>query len=157
KEFRKTIPTGVRVIDTLTGGGLGKGEIGVILTPSGVGKSTLLTKIANTAYEEEKKVLQIIFEDTSDQIKRKHYTIWSGVPLSQIDDNLEVVTERVNDKVEELKKGNGKLVIKRFSQENTTMMDIRNWMVRYPGCPIPRRWCPQQTCRLLYAGRPRRG
>ncbi|MFW6247072.1 MAG: DnaB-like helicase C-terminal domain-containing protein [bacterium] len=131
KEFRKTIPTGVHVIDTLTGGGLGKGEIGVILTPSGVGKTTLLTKISNTAYDEGKKVLQIIFEDTPDQVKRKHYTIWSGVPLSKIDDNREIVGERVNEKITELEKNNGKLVIKRFSQENTTIRDIRNWIDRY--------------------------
>lgn len=131
KEFRKTIPTGIRVIDSLTGGGLGKGEIGVILSPSGVGKSTALTKIANTAYEEEKNVLQIIFEDTPDQIKRKHYTIWSGIPLSKIDSNLDTVKERVNNKITELKKGNGRLIIKRFSQEDTTMMDIRNWMIRH--------------------------
>jgi len=132
KEFRKTIPTGVDVIDALTGGGLGKGEIGVILTPSGVGKTTLLTKIANTAYEQEYNVAQIIFEDTKDQIKRKHYTIWSGIPLSKIDDEDEnvKVRERVHAKVATLK-GKGRLVIKRFSQEDTTMKDVRNWMLAY--------------------------
>ena len=130
KEFRQTIPTGVDVIDTLTGGGLGKGEIGVILTPSGVGKSTLLTKIANTAYEEEKNVAQIIFEDTQDQIKRKHYAIWSGIPLSKMDEEEEniLVRERVYKKVEGLI-GKGRLIIKRFSQENTNIKDIRNWML----------------------------
>ena len=130
KEFRETIPTGVEVIDALTGGGLGKGEIGIILAPTGTGKSTLLTKIANTAYELGKNVLQIIFEDTEDQIKRKHYTIWSGVPLSKIDEDSENVKSLVYDKVKTIE-GKGKLVIKKFSQENTTMMDIRNWMVNY--------------------------
>jgi len=132
KEFRKTIPTGVEVIDSLTGGGLGKGEIGVILTPSGVGKTTLLTKIANTAYEHEYDVAQIIFEDTKDQIKRKHYTIWSNIQLSKIDDEDEnkKVRERVHEKVQALK-GKGRLVIKRFSQEDTTMKDVRNWMLSY--------------------------
>lgn len=131
REFRQTIPTGVRVIDSLTGGGLGRAEVGIVLSPSGVGKSTLLTKIANTALEEEKKVLQIIFEDTADQIKRKHYTIWSGVPLSQIDDNRDLVITRVNEKIEKISKGSGKLIIKRFSQEDTTMIDIRNWIDRH--------------------------
>jgi hypothetical protein len=132
KEFRKTIPTGVEVIDALTGGGLGKGEIGVILTPSGVGKTTLLTKIANTAYEQEYNVAQVIFEDTKDQIKRKHYAIWSGIPLSKIDDDIEneKVKERVHAKVETLK-GKGRLVIKRFSQEDTTIKDVKNWMLSY--------------------------
>ena len=131
KEFRQTIPTGVSVIDALTGGGLGKGEIGIILSPSGVGKTTLLTKIANTAYEEGKKVLQIIFEDTVEQVQRKHFTIWSEVPLSEIDDNNEYVSEISRKKDRELRHDGGRLVIKKFSQEDTTMKDIRNWVLRY--------------------------
>ena len=131
KEFRQTIPTGVSVIDTLTGGGLGRSEIGLILTPSGVGKTTLLTKIANTGYELGKNVLQIIFEDTVEQIQRKHFTVWSGVKLSEIDDNNEIVIDRVKEKTIKLKKDGGHLVIKRFSQEDTTMRDIRNWIIRY--------------------------
>jgi replicative DNA helicase len=130
KEFRKTIPTGVEVIDALTGGGLGKGEIGVILTPSGVGKTTLLTKIANTAYEGGYNVAQVIFEDTQDQVKRKHYSIWSKTPLSKIDENLDYVTEISEKRAAELR-GNGRLLVKRFSQENTTIVDIRNWMTSY--------------------------
>ncbi|MFW6377073.1 MAG: DnaB-like helicase C-terminal domain-containing protein [bacterium] len=131
KEFRQTIPTGVQVIDTLTGGGLGKGEIGLILTPSGVGKTTLLTKISNTAYEHGKKVLQIVFEDTVPQVQRKHFAIWSDIGLSKMDEHNDIVTERVKRKGAEIKKDGGKLIIKRFSQEDTTMKDIRNWIIRY--------------------------
>jgi replicative DNA helicase len=94
--------------------------------------TTLLTKIANTAYELEKNVAQVIFEDTKDQIKRKHYAIWSGIPLSKMDDEEEniKVKKLVNEKVKKLQ-GKGRIVIKRFGQENTTMMDIRNWMLGY--------------------------
>ena len=132
KEFRETIPTGIGAIDSLTGDGLGKGEIGVILTPSGVGKTTALTIIANTAYECEKNVAQIIFEDTKDQIKRKHYTIWAKSALSRLneDDENERVTNIVNEKINQLE-GRGRLIIKRFSQEDTTMKDVRNWMLSY--------------------------
>ena len=132
KEFRETIPTGIGAIDALTGGGLGKGEIGVVLTPSGVGKTTILTVISNTAYELEKNVAQIIFEDTKDQVKRKHYTIWSKSALSKLneDDENERVTNVVLNKVKELE-GKGRLIIKRFSQEDTTIKDVRNWMISY--------------------------
>lgn len=129
-EFRQTIPTGVVALDALTGGGLGKGEIGLILSPSGVGKTTLLTKIANTARDLDYSVLQIIFEDTEDQIKRKHYSIWTKTALSAMDANRDAVLETVNGKIESMG-SNGKLVIKRFSQEDTTMRDIRTWVVGY--------------------------
>jgi replicative DNA helicase len=128
KEFRKTIPTGVGVIDTLTGGGLGKGEIGLILTPSGVGKTTLLTKIANTARAHDYNVCQIIFEDTEEQIKRKHVTIWTGIPLSELDERNDEALQKANDHIAHMNPG--KLKVKKFSQENTTMTDIKDWILR---------------------------
>ena len=48
-DYRHPIPMGIPGIDRLLKGGLAKGEIGVILAPTGVGKSTILTKIANHA------------------------------------------------------------------------------------------------------------
>ena len=129
KEFRQTIPTGVKAIDTLTGGGLGKGEIGLILTPTGVGKTTLLTKIANTAREHNYNVLQIVFEDTLEQIQRKHVTIWTGIPLSELDarneEALKLSLEHINGKL-----GPGKLTLKKFSQEDTTMRDVKDFIIR---------------------------
>ena len=50
EDFRHPIPTGISGIDDLTDGGLSRGELGVVLAPYGVGKTTILTKIANTAY-----------------------------------------------------------------------------------------------------------
>jgi len=129
KEFRQTIPTGIYAIDAVTGNGLGRGEIGLILAPSGVGKTTVLTRIANTAYCEGKNVLQIIFEDTEDQVKRKHYAIWSKIALEDMDDNAEEVASRVRSRVEKI--DGGRLVIKKFSQENTTLPDIKMWIERY--------------------------
>lgn len=130
KDFRETIPTGIEVIDAVTGGGLGKSEFGLILTPSGVGKTTILTKIANTAYELEKNVAQIIFEDTVDQVKRKHYVIWSKSALTKLDDDDENarVTKVVYNKINETQ-GKGNLVIKRFTE--ATIVDVRNWMLSY--------------------------
>ncbi|MFA5207161.1 MAG: LAGLIDADG family homing endonuclease [Candidatus Paceibacterota bacterium] len=92
--------------------------------------TTLLTKIANTAYDECKNVCQIIFEDTKEQIQRKHFTIWSNIALSKTDENCELVKQLTYKKASEMV-GKGNLIIKRFSQENTTMMDIRSWMLRH--------------------------
>lgn len=130
KDYRKPIPTGIKAIDQLMGGGLGKGEMGIILAPSGVGKSTVLTKIANTAYEVGENVLQIIFEDTKKAIKRKHYAIWSDIKLSEIDANTSTVKQRVSDYVKNKKTG-GKLIIKRFPQDDTTLIDIKRFIDRY--------------------------
>ena len=63
EDFRHPVPTGISGIDELTDGGLSRGELGVVLAPYGVGKTTILTKIANTAYNVGLNVLQIVFED----------------------------------------------------------------------------------------------
>ena len=63
EDFRSPIPTGLTGIDNLMGGGLSKGELGVILAAFGVGKTTLMTRMANSAYLEGKNVVQIFFED----------------------------------------------------------------------------------------------
>jgi replicative DNA helicase len=130
KEFREPTPTGIYAIDQVTGNGLGKGEVGIVLSPSGVGKSTTLTKIANTAVDEGKNVLQIIFEDTEDQIRRKHFTIWSKISLDEIDNNTELVKKRIHDHFNTGEK-RGDLLIKKFNDDGTTILDVRRWIDRY--------------------------
>jgi replicative DNA helicase len=79
EDYRHPIPMGITGIDRLLKGGLAKGEIGVILAPTGVGKTTILTKIANTAFNLGYNVLQIFFEDNPKIVQRKHFTIWTGI------------------------------------------------------------------------------
>lgn len=129
KEFRRPIPTGVKAIDLAMGGGLGREELGIILASFGAGKSTLLTKIANTAFDLEKNVLQIIFEDKVDEIRRKHYAIWSKIPLSEFDDRCEEVRERITSYKN--KPNAGKLIIKKLPQEDITIPYIKNWILNY--------------------------
>lgn len=129
KGHREPIPTSIKIIDELMGGGLGKGEIGIILAASGVGKSTILTKIANSGFEEGKNVLQIIFEDKVEDIMRKHFTIWSGVPLDEIDDNPKYIKEIVDNKLNDPSRPY--LTIKRFNQENTTIKDVQKFIEKY--------------------------
>lgn len=95
KDFRLPIPTGIIGLDRLLKGGLGHGELGVILAPTGVGKTTLITKFANTAYNHGFNVLQIFFEDNIANIKRKHYTIWSDVTPDEQPERKEEVKEKV--------------------------------------------------------------
>lgn len=125
KDFRHPIPTGISGIDELTDGGLSRGELGVILAPYGVGKTTILTKIANSAYNEGYNVLQIVFEDMPDVIKRKHLACWSGIDLNELADrktevlgkHKEVTSNRTND-----------LRIRKFSSEGVTMQTIKSFV-----------------------------
>jgi len=122
-DFRHPIPMGVPGLDRLLKGGLAKGEIGVILAPTGVGKTTILTKIANSAFNLGYNVLQIFFEDNPKIIQRKHFTIWTGIEP----DKLALEKESVMEKVEEIKNTMpNKLILKKLPSDTVTMNEIKN-------------------------------
>jgi nucleoside-triphosphatase THEP1 len=125
EDFRHPVPTGISGIDELTDGGLSRGELGVILAPYGVGKTTILTKISNTAYNMGYNVLQIVFEDIPDVIKRKHASCWSGIELNALSENQ----EEVLSVIEERTKGKeNDLVIRKFSSEGVTVNHLKAYV-----------------------------
>jgi replicative DNA helicase len=125
EDFRHPIPTGISGIDELTDGGLSRGELGVVLAPYGVGKTTILTKIANTAYNAGYNVLQIVFEDIPDVIKRKHAACWSGIELNQLSDDKESVIEVIREKTDGREND---LIIRKFSSEGITVNHIKTYV-----------------------------
>lgn len=68
-EIRQPIPTGLELIDKY---GIAKGEIGVILAGTGVGKSVILTFMANNFMLGGYKVLHIVFEGNINTYHRLH-------------------------------------------------------------------------------------
>ena len=123
EDYRHPIPMGIPGIDRLLKGGLAKGEIGVILAPTGVGKSTFLTKISNHAYNLGYSVLQIFFEDNPKIIQRKHFTLWTKVHP----DELSIKKDEVMNKVKEIEgKMENKLLLQKLPSDTLTMLQIKN-------------------------------
>lgn len=67
---REVIPTGVKMIDE--NGGVGRGEIGIMLASTGVGKSVFLSYMANQLMLFGNKVLHIVFEGATNDYIRLH-------------------------------------------------------------------------------------
>lgn len=122
-DYRHPIPMGITGIDRLLKGGLAKGEIGVILAPTGVGKTTILTKIANTAFNHGYNVLQIFFEDNPKIIQRKHFTIWTGVEPDKLAEHREKVMDKISEIQDTMK---NKLILKKLASDTVTMNHIKN-------------------------------
>jgi len=122
-DYRHPIPIGIPGIDNLLKGGLAKGELGVILAPTGVGKTTVLSKIANHAFNLGYNVLQIFFEDNPKIIQRKHFTMWTGIAP----DELSFYKEEVMEKVREIRENTkNKLILKKYPSDTLTMSQIKN-------------------------------
>jgi replicative DNA helicase len=122
-DYRHPIPMGIPGIDRLLKGGLAKGEIGVVLAPTGVGKSTLLTKIANHAFNMGNNVLQIFFEDNSKIIQRKHFTLWTKIHPDELSEKKDEVMARVKEIEESMP---NKLIMKKLPSDTVTMSQIKN-------------------------------
>jgi len=123
QDFRHPLPTGIVGVDNLLKGGLGIGELGVVLAPTGTGKTTLLTKFANTAYNLGYNVVQIFFEDNPGNIKRKHYTIWSEIAPDQQPEFKDTVKEKVE---EAQTRSKGSLKLLKLASDNVTVSEIKN-------------------------------
>ena len=123
EDYRHPIPMGIPGIDRLLKGGLAKGEIGVVLAPTGVGKTTLMTKITNHAFNLGYNVLQLFFEDNPKIIQRKHLTLWTKIHP----DELTIKKDDVLKKVTEIKETmSNQLILKKLPSDTVTMLQIKN-------------------------------
>jgi replicative DNA helicase len=127
-DFRKPIRTGIEGLDEIMDGGLSKTELAIILAPFGVGKTTMMTKIANTAMLDGYKVLQLFFEDSTKVIQRKHLSCWSKFDLNSLSIHKEEVKEMAANMVANSKGSLGEIRLKRFSSDGTTIPIIRQYI-----------------------------
>ena len=114
---RKTVKTNWDVIDELIDGGLGPGELGVIVAPSGVGKTWVLCHIGAEAVRQGKNVLHYTLELTQNYVGQRYDTIFTGIPSAELRDNK----EHIKDKVDKLKGG---LMIKYYPPKGITANTI---------------------------------
>jgi hypothetical protein len=114
---RRTVKTNWDVIDELTDGGLGPGELGVIVAPSGVGKTWVLCHIGAEAVRQGKNVLHYTLELTQNYVGQRYDTIFTGIPSSDLKENK----DQIRDKVDRLKGG---LMIKYYPPKGITANTI---------------------------------
>lgn len=114
---RRTVKTNWDVIDDLTDGGLGPGELGVIVAPSGVGKTWVLCHIGAEAVRQGKHVLHYTLELTQNYVGQRYDTIFTGIPSSDLKENKDQIREKVN-------KLKGGLMIKYYPPKGITANTI---------------------------------
>jgi len=68
---REDFPSGVKELDALLGGGLGRGTSTMFMGPPGTGKSTLALRFAVSAAEHGEKSLCFIFDETTGTLQNR--------------------------------------------------------------------------------------
>jgi hypothetical protein len=92
---RNSVSTGWEVIDELMDGGLGPGELGVVMAPSGIGKSWFLSKIACSALQKGKNVLHYSLELSESYVGQRYTTILTGIQTSEHKERKDEIIRKI--------------------------------------------------------------
>jgi replicative DNA helicase len=116
---RNPISTGWEKINSLTKGGLGSGELGVVIAPTGAGKSMVLAHLGAQAIKDGKNVLHYTLELSEAVTGQRYDSCISTVPLSMLFNRKDEVLESIAD----LK---GSLLIKEYPTKTASTNTIRS-------------------------------
>ena len=106
------------VINELLDGGLGKGELGVMVAPAGIGKSWALMNVGADAVKKGKTVLHYTLELNEAYVGLRYDSVITGIA----NQNLKHYQDDIKEQLEKLK---GELIIKHYPTKSVSVMGIR--------------------------------
>jgi len=116
-QARDIVPTKWDSINDLMEGGLGKGELGVIVAPAGIGKSWTLQSLGAHSVQQGLTVVHYTLELNAQYVGLRYDCIVSGQPTG----NLQYYKEEVLSAIEKLK---GNLIIKYYPTRTASVNTI---------------------------------
>jgi replicative DNA helicase len=119
KKCRDPVSSGWPRIDEISKGGLGKGELGVVVAPTGAGKSMVLVHLGAQALKQGKNVLHYTLELSDTVVAGRYDAAITGVELN----NLAVFKEKIYDEIKEIE---GRLIIKEYPTRSASIQTVKN-------------------------------
>ena len=117
-KFRNPISTGWDLIDNICKGGLGKKELGVVIAPTGAGKSMVLVHLGTQALKAGKTVVHYTLELQDTVIASRYDSCLTKVPLG----NLMSFKEKIYEEVQDIE---GRLIVKEYPTKSATTHTIK--------------------------------
>tara|TARA_R110002012_G_C11661213_1_gene612226 strand:+ start:2665 stop:4044 length:1380 start_codon:yes stop_codon:yes gene_type:complete len=118
-KFRNPITSGWDLIDNLCKGGLGQKELGVVIAPTGAGKSMALVHLGTQALREGKTVVHYTLELQDTVVASRYDSCLTKIPLQ----NLTSFKEKIYEEVQEIE---GRLIVKEYPTKSASTQTIRN-------------------------------
>ncbi len=119
KKARDPVSTGWSSLDDISKGGLGKGELGVVIAPTGAGKSMVLVHLGAQALQAGKNVVHYTLELADTVVANRYDSCITGYHLNDI----KVFKEQIYDELKDLP---GKLIVKEYPTRSATIQTLKN-------------------------------
>jgi len=117
-KVRSPITTGWKIVDDLCKGGLGVGELGVVISPTGAGKSMVLVHLGASAVKSGKTVVHYTLELSDKVIATRYDSCITGIHLKE----LHTYKDLIHETVKNIK---GQLIIKEYPTKSITTNMIK--------------------------------
>ena len=117
--FRNPISSGWELIDNICKGGLGQKELGVVIAPTGAGKSMALVHLGTEALREGKTVVHYTLELQDTVVASRYDSCLTKIPLQ----SLTSFKEKIYEEVLGIQ---GKLIVKEYPTKTASTQSIRN-------------------------------
>jgi len=121
RKHRKPV-TAMVGLDSRIGGGLAAGELGVILSPTGGGKSMMLVKFTATALEAGLNVVYYSCELGESVVANRVDSCLTQIPMKDIFEFADAVEE----KMIHIKNKGGNLIVKEYPTGSATVQTLKN-------------------------------
>jgi len=118
---RNVVSSGWDVIDEITQGGFGKGELILMAAPPGIGKSWALVNIGVNAMKKGKIVAHYTLELNEGYTGQRYDAVLSGVAVANLKYNMEDVKKAVNTV-------SGDLVVKHYPTKTASVNSLKAHM-----------------------------
>ena len=116
---RNPVSTGWPAIDEICLDGLGQAELGVVIAPTGAGKSMALVHLGAQALLQGKNVVHYTLELASTIIASRYDSCITKVPLK----DLHTFKDHIYEKVQDIE---GKLIVKEYATKSASPKTLRN-------------------------------
>ena len=117
--FRNPVSTGWPLVDDLCKGGLGQKELGVVIAPTGAGKSMALVHLGTAALKQGKTVVHYTLELQDTVIASRYDSCLTKIPLQ----NLLSFKEKIYEEVQDIE---GKLIVKEYPTKTASTQTLKN-------------------------------
>ena len=120
---RNPVSTGWSEVDSISKGGLGSKELGVVIAPTGAGKSMMLVHLGAQALKQGKNVVHYTLELGDTVVASRYDSCLTGVKLGELFSYKDLIYDKVQD-IE------GRLIVKEYPTKSASPATIRAHLER---------------------------